>query len=98
MIRVVLPVHLRTLARVEGEVHLQVGDPITLCSVLNALEARYPVLCGSIRDHGTLRRRPFVRFFACQEDLSLESPDTALPDAVASGTEPLLIVGAMAGG
>ena len=98
MIRVVLPVHLRTLARVEGEVQLQVESPATLRSVLDALEARYPVLRGTIRDHGTLRRRPFVRFFACQEDLSQEQPEAPLPDAVAAGAEPFLIVGAMAGG
>ncbi len=98
MIRVVLPYHLRTLARVEGEVRLEVGSPATLCSVLNALEARYPVLRGTIRDYDTLRRRPFVRFFACKEDLSLEPPEANLPDAVVSGAEPFLIVGAMAGG
>ena len=98
MIRVVLPFHLRTLARVDGDVHLEVGNPATLGSVLDALEARYPVLRGTIRDHVTLRRRPFVRFFACKEDLSLEPPDTRLPDAVVSGAEPFLIVGAMAGG
>ena len=98
MIRVVLPVHLRTLARVEGEVQLQVEGPVTLRSVLDALEARYPVLCGTIRDHVTLRRRPFVRFFACNEDLSHEPPDTLLPDPVAMGAEPFLIIGAMAGG
>ena len=97
-IRVVLPYHLRNLARVDGEVQLEVGSPVTLRSVLDALEARYPVLRGTIRDHGTLKRRPFVRFFACKEDLSHESPETALPDAVASGAEPFLIVGAMAGG
>jgi sulfur-carrier protein len=98
MIRVVLPVHLRTLARVEGEVPLEVQGPITLGSVLEALEAAYPVLRGSIRDHGTLRRRPFVRFFACKEDLSHEPPDTPLPEPIASGVEPFLIIGAMAGG
>jgi sulfur-carrier protein len=98
MIRVVLPVHLRTLARVEGEVPLEVQGPITLGSVLEALEAAYPVLRGSIRDHGTLRRRPFVRFFACKEDLSHEPPDTPLPEPITSGTEPFLIIGAMAGG
>jgi sulfur-carrier protein len=98
VIRVVLPYHLRNLARVEGEVQLEVGSPITLRSVLDALEARYPVLRGTIRDHGTLKRRSFVRFFACREDLSHESPEAALPDAVASGAEPFLIVGAMAGG
>src|SRR5437867_11008163 len=98
MIRVVLPYHLRTLARLDGEVHLEVGSPPTLRSVLDALEARYPVLRGTIRDHATLRRRPFVRFFACKEDLSLEPPETRLPDAVVTGAEPVLIVGAMAGG
>ncbi len=98
MIRVVLPFHLRNLARVEGEVQLEVPSPVTLCAVLDTLEARFPVLRGSIRDHVTLRRRPFVRFFACKEDLSLEPPDTPLPDAVATGAEPFLIIGAIAGG
>ena len=98
MIRVVLPAHLRTLARVNGEVTLDVPDKVTQRSVLDALEARYPMLQGTIRDHVTQERRAFVRFFACEEDLSNESPDTPLPDAVAEGTEPLLIVGAMAGG
>ncbi|HEY5768827.1 MAG TPA: MoaD/ThiS family protein [Terrimicrobium sp.] len=98
MIKVVLPYHLRTLARVEGDVQLEVAEPITLRSVLDALEARYPVLRGTIRDRETLERRPFIRFFACREDLSLESPETNLPDAIVSGAEPLLIVGAMAGG
>ena len=98
MIRIVLPYHLRTLARVDGEVQLEVASPATLRSVLDALEARYPVLRGTIRDHGTLKRRPFVRFFACKEDLSLEPPGTQLPEAVVSGVEPFLIVGAMAGG
>ena len=98
MIRVVLPYHLRTLARVEGEVQLELGSPATLRSVLDALEARYPMLRGTIRDHVTLRRRPFVRFFACKEDLSLEPPEAPLPDEVVSGVEPFLIVGAMAGG
>lgn len=98
MIRVVLPAHLRTLARVDGEVTLEVKGEVTQRSVLDALEARYPMLRGTIRDHGTLKRRPFVRFFACEQDLSHESPDTPLPDAVATGTEPFLIVGAMAGG
>jgi sulfur-carrier protein len=97
-IRVVLPYHLRTLARVDGEVQLEIEGPATLRSVLDALEARYPVLRGTIRDHVTLRRRPFVRFFACKEDLSLEPPETKLPDAVVTGDEPFLIVGAMAGG
>jgi len=98
MIRVVLPVHLRTLAQVQGEVQLPLEGPVTLRRVLDALESRYPVLQGTIRDHVTLRRRPFVRFFACQEDLSHEPPDTPLPDEVVRGTEPFLIVGAMAGG
>jgi hypothetical protein len=97
MIRVVLPVHLRTLARVSGEVQLEVEDP-TLGSVLNAIEAAYPVLRGTIRDHVTLRRRPFVRFFACEQDLSLVSSDTPLPELVVKGVEPFLVVGAMAGG
>jgi hypothetical protein len=98
MIRVELPAHLRTLARVDGEVTLDVTGRITQRSVLDALEARYPVLRGTIRDHVTHRRRPFLRFFACEQDLSHEPPDTPLPDAVASGAEPLLVVGAMAGG
>jgi molybdopterin synthase sulfur carrier subunit len=97
MIRVVLPVHLRTLAKVGAEIQLDVENP-TLGSVLDAIEITYPVLRGTIRDHGTLRRRPFVRFFACQEDLSLEPPETTLPEAVVKGAEPFLIVGAMAGG
>ena len=98
MIRVTLPYHLRTLARVNDEVELIVDGRATLGSVLDALEARHPVLRGAIRDRLTLQRRPFVRFYACREDLSLEPPDTALPDAVVDGLEPLLIVGAMAGG
>ena len=98
MIRVVLPFHLRTLARVESEVQLVVGSPATIGSVLDAIEAHYPVLRGTIRDHNTLRRRPFVRFFACKEDLSFEPLETNLPDEVVSGAEPFLIVGAMAGG
>ncbi len=98
MIRVVLPFHLRTLARVEGEVELDVKGPVTQSSVLDALEARYPVLRGTIRDHVTHKRRAFVRFFACQEDLSHEPPDTPLPEAVATGAEPYLIIGAIAGG
>ena len=98
MIRVVLPAHLRTLARVDGEVQLEVAGQVTQCSVLDALEARYPVLRGTIRDHRSGKRRAFVRFFACQQDLSHEPPGAPLPDAVASGTEPYLIVGAMAGG
>ena len=98
MIRVQLPLHLRTLARVGGEVQLVVEGPATQRSVLDALEARYPVLCGTIRDHVTHQRRAFVRFFACAEDLSHESPDALLPDAVASGAEPYFVVGAIAGG
>jgi sulfur-carrier protein len=98
MIRVVLPAHLRTLARVDGEVTLDVKGEITQRAVLDALEARYPMLRGTIRDHVTLKRRAFVRFFACEQDLSHESSDTPLPDAVATGAEPFLIVGAMAGG
>jgi molybdopterin converting factor small subunit len=98
MIRVVLPAHLRTLAQVDDEVRLEVDGVVTLRSLLDALEARYPVLRGTIRDHETLRRRPFVRFFACEEDLSHEDPDTPLPDAVVKGAEPFLVVGAMAGG
>jgi molybdopterin synthase sulfur carrier subunit len=98
MIRVVLPYHLRNLARVDGEVQLEVECPVTVRAVLDALEARYPALRGTIRDHDTLKRRPFVRFFACKEDLSLEPPETGLPDAIVNGEEPFLIVGAMAGG
>jgi hypothetical protein len=98
MIRVVLPAHLRTLARVGGEVKLEVPGPVTQRSVLDALEAAYPMLRGTIRDHVTLQRRPFLRFFACEQDLSHELPDASLPDAVAEGAEPYLIVGAMAGG
>lgn len=98
MIRVVLPQHLRTLARVGEEVALEVGERATLARVLDALEARYPMLRGTIRGHTTRRRRPFVRFFACEQDLSHEPPDDPLPEAVASGAEPLLVVGAMAGG
>ena len=98
MIRVVLPYHLRTLARVEGEVELEVRSPVTLRGVLDALEARHPSLRGTIRDHGTLQRRPFIRFFACKEDLSHEPSETLLPEAITTGAEPLMIVGAMAGG
>ncbi len=98
MIRIVLPAHLRTLARVGEEVEIQVQGSATQRSVLDALEASYPVLRGTIRGHATHRRRPFVRFFACEQDLSHESPDAPLPDAVARGTEPFLVVGAMAGG
>jgi sulfur-carrier protein len=98
MIRVVLPAHLRTLARVDGEVKLHVEGKVTQRAVLDALETSYPTLQGTIRDHVTHERRAFVRFFACEQDLSNEPPDTTLPEAVATGAEPLLIVGAMAGG
>ena len=98
MIRVVIPQHLRTLAKVEGEVQLEVAGPITQRSVLDALEESYPMLQGTIRDHDTLKRRSFLRFFACEEDLSHESPDAPLPEAVASGKEPFLVIGAIAGG
>jgi molybdopterin converting factor small subunit len=98
MIRLVLPAHLRTLAHVDGEVTVDVEGQATQRSVLDALEASYPVLRGTIRDHVTLRRRPYLRFFACEEDLSHEPPDAPLPDAVANGGEPFLVVGAMAGG
>ena len=98
MIRVVLPAHLRTLARVNGEVTVDVEGPVTQRAILDALEHRYPVLRGTIRDQVTLQRRPFLRFFACEEDLSHDAPDTVLPNAVATGDEPFLVVGAMAGG
>jgi sulfur-carrier protein len=98
MIRVELPAHLRTLAKVDGEVLVEIEGPATQRSVLDAIEANYPVLRGTIRDHETDRRRPFLRFFACEQDLSHELPDTPLPDAVATGAEPFLVVGAMAGG
>jgi hypothetical protein len=98
MIRVYLPAHLRTLARLSGEAQLEVEGPVTQRSILNALEAKYPMLRGTIRDHATQQRRPFVRFFACEEDLSHESPDSVLPDAVATGAEPFMVVGAIAGG
>jgi sulfur-carrier protein len=98
MIRVVLPAHLRTLANVDGEVSLAVAGEVTQRSVLDALETSYPVLRGTIRDHVTLRRRPFIRFFACEQDLSHERPDEPLPDEVASGAEAFLVIGAMAGG
>lgn len=98
MIRVVLPQHLRTLARVNGEVTVEVTGAVTQRAILDALEARYPMLRGTIRDHATLKRRAFVRFFACEQDLSHDSPDAPLPDAVATGVEPFLIIGAMAGG
>jgi sulfur-carrier protein len=98
MIRVVLPAHLRTLARIQGEVQLDVEGPATQRSVIDALEARYPMLSGTIRDHVTQQRRPYVRFFACEQDLSHESPDAPLPEAVVTAAEPFLIVGAVAGG
>lgn len=98
MIRVVLPFHLRKLARVEGEVQLEVNAPVTQRAILDALEARYPVLRGTIRDHVTQKRRAFVRFFACEQDLSHDSPDTPLPDSVATGAESFVVLGAMAGG
>jgi molybdopterin synthase sulfur carrier subunit len=98
VVRVKLPAHLRKLAQVNGEVALEVSGPVTQRSVLDALEARHPVLRGTVRDHTTLRRRAFVRFFACEEDLSHDEPDTPLPAAVAAGREPFLVVGAMAGG
>jgi hypothetical protein len=98
MIRVVLPFHLKNLAQIAGEVQLAIVGPVTQRSVLDALEARYPMLRGTIRDHATHQRRPFLRFFACQEDLSLESPDATLPEAVARGEEPFLVIGGLAGG
>jgi sulfur-carrier protein len=98
MIRVMLPYHLRQLAHIDGEVQLDLEGQVTQRSVLDALEARYPVLCGTIRDHVTRERRPFLRFFACEQDLSHEPPDTPLPEAVAAGTEPFLVLGAIAGG
>ena len=98
MIRVILPAHLRTLARLHGEVKIDVAGPVTVGAVLDALEAAYPMLRGTIRDHVTHARRPFVRFFACEQDLSQEPADAPLPDSVATGAEPLLVVGAMAGG
>jgi hypothetical protein len=98
MIRVLLPAHLRTLAHIQGEVQLDVAGAVTMRSVLDALEERYPVLCGTIRDHDTQQRRAFLRFFACEEDLSHESPDAPLPEAVVKATEPLIVLGAVAGG
>ncbi|HSY02061.1 MAG TPA: MoaD/ThiS family protein [Acidobacteriaceae bacterium] len=98
VVLVEIPFHLRTLAQVNGVLQLEVSEPVTIRSVLDALEARYPVLCGTIRDHTTLQRRAFLRFFACSEDLSHQSPETPLPEAVAAGREPLLIIGAIAGG
>jgi molybdopterin synthase sulfur carrier subunit len=97
-IRVKLPAHLRKLARVDGEVSVPVDGAVTVCSVLDALELRYPMLRGTIRDHVTLRRRPFVRFFACEQDFSNDPTDTPLPDPIATGAEPFMVVGAMAGG
>ena len=98
MIRVVLPSHLRTLARIQGEAQVDVEGPVTQRSILDALEAKYPMLSGTIRDHVTQQRRPYVRFFACEQDLSHASPDTPLPDAVANSDEPFLVIGAIAGG
>lgn len=98
MIRVVIPAHLRTLAKVDGEVQVDVGAPVTTRTVLNALEAQYPVLRGTIRDHVTLQRRAFLRYFVCSEDWSLESPDAPLPEAIVSGAEPFYVIGAIAGG
>ena len=98
MIRVVLPAHLRTLAKITGEVHLDIEGPVTQRTILDALEAQFPMLCGTMRDHTTLQRRAFVRFFACKQDFSLDSPDEPLPEEVASGLEPFRVVGAMAGG
>ena len=98
MIRVVIPYHLRVLAQITGEIQLEVEPPVTLRAVLDALEARYPMLRGTVRDHGTFKRRDFIRFYACERDLSHDSPDTPLPEAVAAGTEPFLIIGAIAGG
>lgn|SRR6185295_14173337 len=98
MVRVVLPFHLRTLAHAEAEVTLEIENPVTQSSILDALEARYPMLRGAIRDHDTQQRRPFLRFFACEEDLSHNPPDALLPEAVASGKEPFIIIGAIAGG
>jgi molybdopterin synthase sulfur carrier subunit len=98
MIRVILPPHLRTLALVSGDVELEVEPPVTQRAILDALEARYPMLRGTIRDHGTMQRRPFLRFFACEQDLTHESPDAPVPEAVVSGKEPFIVLGAIAGG
>lgn len=98
MIRVELPFHLRTLARIEGEVHLEVAPPVSQRAILDALEARHPVLCGTIRDHVTKKRRAFLRFYVCQEDWSNEPPDKPLPEAIATGKEPFLVIGSIAGG
>ncbi len=98
MIRIQLPYHLRNLAKIEGELQLEVPAPVTVASTLDAIEARYPMLRGTIRDHTTQKRRPFIRFFACKEDLSLDPPETPLPQLILTGEEPFMIVGAMAGG
>jgi hypothetical protein len=98
MVRVILPYHLRTLAQVGAEVELDVAAPVTTRSILDALEARYPMLCGTIRDHVTYKRRPMLRFWACEQDISLDSPDVPLPEAIAAGKEPFFVVGAIAGG
>ena len=98
MIRVQLPFHLRNLAKIDGELQIEVPPPVTVGSTINAIEARYPMLRGTIRDHGTLKRRPFIRFFACKEDMSLDPPETRLPEAIIKGEEPFMIVGAIAGG
>jgi molybdopterin synthase sulfur carrier subunit len=98
VIRVQLPFHLRNLARIDGELQLEVPPPVTIGSTLDAIEARFPMLCGTIRDHVSKKRRPFIRFFACKEDLSLDTPETPLPEAILKGDEPFLIIGAMAGG
>ena len=98
MIRVVLPFHLRTLARVEGEVELEVAEPVTAAAVLDALEARYPVLCGTIREHVTQKRRAYVRYYACARDVSHQPPETPLPSEIAQGKEPFIVLGAMSGG
>lgn len=98
MVRVILPYHLRNLAKVDGEVALDLPAPVSIGAVLEAIEARYPVLRGTIREHGTLKRRPFIRYFSCKEDLSLEPMEALVPEAVAEGTEPFLVVGSMAGG
>ncbi len=98
MVRVVLPYHLRNLAKVDGEVSFDLPAPVSIGAVLDAIEARYPVLRGTIREHGTLKRRPFIRYFGCKEDLSLEPMEALVPEAVAEGTEPFLVVGSMAGG
>lgn len=98
MIRVIIPAHLKTLARVEGEVVLEINGPVTQRAVLDALEKKYPMLCGTVRDHGTFKRRPFLRFYACSEDLTHDPPDKRLPEAVAQGKEPFMIVGSVAGG